>query len=138
MLYIGVTGSRELRDRDLVLSALREHSMNRQAFLVVGDQHSVDPLTGETYGADWIAHDLWTLPSNPNWRNAKVFAADWNRYSKRAGMIRNTEMVRWVLDTASPKIWLAFYQRGAENKGTAHCANYARKHGIEVREHWAA
>ena len=141
MLYLGVTGSREVRDRGLVQREMAGASKGQETFLVVGDQVSKDPQTGEFYGLDCIATDLWDDPDNPNRANIRGFTADWQRYGKRAGMIRNTDMVKWVLnrlatETEASARWLAFYQTGAQNRGTAHCANTARRTGIPVTEIW--
>jgi hypothetical protein len=141
VLYLGVTGSREVRDRDLVQRELDGASKGQETFLVVGDQVSKDRATGEFYGLDHIAADLWDSPSNPNRSNIRVCTANWERYGKRAGMVRNSEMVKWVLiakgyNPGSTVRWLAFYQTGAQNKGTAHCANTARRAGIPVTEIW--
>lgn len=141
MHYLGVTGSREVRDRTRVLRELSAASANRETFLVVGDQSSKDLVTGEMYGLDWIAWDLWTGPDNPHRDQGRRFVADWQRYHRRAGMIRNTEMVKWVsylleIDSTATAQWLAFFQTGAANKGTTMCANLARRQGIEVTEIW--
>lgn len=141
MHYLGVTGSREVRDRTLVLRELSAASAQQETFLVVGDQSSKDQVTGEMYGLDWIAWDLWTGPDNPHRLRIRQVPADWQRYHKRAGMVRNTEMVTWVLhrlvlDPSATAQWLAFFQTGAENKGTTSCANLARRRGIPVTEIW--
>jgi len=141
MHYLGVTGSREVRDRTLVLRELSAASTKQETFLVVGDQSSKDLVTGEMYGLDWIAWDLWTGPDNPNRDRSRRFIADWQRYRKRAGMVRNSEMIKWVLylletDPSSTAQWLAFFQTGAQNKGTTACANLARRRGIAVTEIW--
>lgn len=141
MHYLGVTGSREVRDRTRVLLEMSAASAHQETFLVVGDQSSKDLETDEMYGLDWIAWGLWTGPDNPHRDHGRRFIADWQRYHRRAGMIRNTEMVGWVssqvtTDPSATAQWLAFFQTGAQNKGTTMCANLARRQGIEVTEIW--
>jgi hypothetical protein len=58
----------------------------------------------------------------------EAHAADWEAHGKRAGFIRNAEMVALGADLV-----LAFYKQGAGNKGTGHCAKLAEKAGIPVR-----
>ena len=54
--------------------------------------------------------------------------ADWKAHGKRAGFIRNAEMISLGADLV-----LAFYKPGAGNRGTDHCARLAEKAGIPVR-----
>jgi len=141
MLYLGVTGSRETRDRDRVFHELTAITREQDTYLIVGDQKSHDPVTGEFYGLDHLAYSLWTGPDNPQREYVKQFTADWQRYGKRAGAMRNNEMVKWALiakgyNPGSTLQWLAFFQHGAANHGTAHCANLARRKHIEVTEIW--
>lgn len=53
-----------------------------------------------------------------------VFAADWDRYGKRAGPLRNREMIR----DGAPDLVLAF----PGGRGTADCIAAAREYGISV------
>lgn len=79
---------------------------------------------GETFwGADWLAD-----------RHAEArgwfvirYPADWNRYGKAAGMIRNTTMVR----AANAHVWAGFLLPGST--GTVHCLEQAVAHGVLTR-----
>jgi hypothetical protein len=55
----------------------------------------------------------------------KVMPADWDRHGKRAGFIRNVEML-----DEGPAVVLAFWARGS--KGTAHTIREAYRRGILV------
>lgn len=53
------------------------------------------------------------------------YPADWERYGKRAGPIRNRKML-----DQGPDLVVAF----GGDKGTADCVREARRRGIAVRE----
>jgi len=57
--------------------------------------------------------------------NETAYPADWKRYGKRAGIVRNLEM----LDLA-PALVLAFWD--GQSPGTRHTIEEARRRGIEV------
>lgn len=61
-------------------------------------------------------------------RPTRSYTAKWNYYGKKAGMIRNGEMLR---DWPSACV-LAFPSEGAENKGTADCMRQAWALGMVV------
>lgn len=79
-------------------------------------------ISGKARGADTLAID-WAVV---NWQDYKEFPADWEKYGKSAGYIRNQQM----LDEGKPDIVVAF-PGGA---GTRMMVNIARKAGVEVLE----
>jgi YspA, cpYpsA-related SLOG family len=111
-----VTGSREWDDAEALLFELAGMTLLHPGAVVV---HGACPS-----GADKLAGAAagqLGLPQEPH-------PADWTGYGKSAGFIRNAEMVALGAD-----LCLAFYKRGAGNKGTNHCASLAEKAGIPVR-----
>lgn len=77
-------------------------------------------VSGTARGAD--AHgEIWaTLNRLP----IRRFPADWGRYGKRAGPLRNEEMARYA--DALVVVWLN------KSRGTAHMIEFARKQGLRV------
>jgi hypothetical protein len=57
------------------------------------------------------------------------FPADWARFGRAAGPIRNQRM----LDEGKPTLVLAFHNNIVESKGTKDMVKRARKAGIRVR-----
>ena len=68
-------------------------------------------IEGEARGADSIARDLALL------LNMKIesYPADWSKYGRSAGPIRNTQMLK----EGKPDFVLAFHNNIASSKGTA-------------------
>lgn len=58
------------------------------------------------------------------------YPADWDRYGKRAGYVRNQQM----LDEGKPDLVIAFYSGTERSKGTAMMVDIARKAGVECWE----
>lgn len=56
------------------------------------------------------------------------FPADWNRYGKAAGIIRNQQM----LDEGKPDMVVAFHTALMQSKGTKDMVQRARAAGIET------
>jgi hypothetical protein len=116
-----VTGSRTWDDLKTIAEALSE------AWWVANPNEPFIIVHGDCYrGADVIAgryarYMRWTVEPHP---------ADWERYGKRAGFIRNIEMVKAGADAC-----LAFIRD--DSRGASHCADAAERHGIPTRRYRA-
>lgn len=122
-----VTGSRDWDDVLKVLGVLTQVSLRFPGATLV---HGACPD-----GADELARTIWTtwrFPEEPH-------PADWQRHHKRAGFIRNAEMVRLGAD-----LCVAFFMPCSkpnckdpephDSHGATHCAKMARAAGIEMIE----
>lgn len=109
-MIVLVCGGRKYRhDRmiDFVMTKLMEMGMT---ILVHGDATGADRLAKE-----WAeAHGLEHLP----------FPADWNRYKKRAGSRRNTQMIK----EAKPDLVVAF----PGGTGTHNMITQSKRHDLAV------
>lgn len=117
-----VTGSRETTDEQ---DAFVARTLARVCSDALGTGRRVVVIEGRCHkgGVDRAAQ-RWaeTTPGVEN----EGYPADWNRYGKRAGMIRNGEMVATGAD-----ICIAF--PGDESVGTWDCLKQAAKAGIPGR-----
>jgi hypothetical protein len=126
-MRILVTGSRRWTDEDRIRELLA--AIDRQEVPKVLDALDVSKTPAHTLvhggarGADTIAGEIakdlgWTVEVHP---------ADWAKFKKSAGAIRNQEMVSLGAD-----LCLAFIMVRGESVGTKHCAKLARMAGIPV------
>ena len=79
-------------------------------------------IEGECKGADLMAKNIAKK------LNIKVlsFKAEWNKYGKRAGPIRNMKMI----NEGNPDIVIAFHNNISKSKGTKDCLIKAKRKGI--------
>lgn len=81
-------------------------------------------VEGEAPGADSIARDSAEML----WVEVSKFTADWARYGKSAGPIRNKQM----LQEGKPQLVIAFHKDIENSRGTKHMVNISRDAGIPV------
>ncbi len=121
-MRIQITGSREFTDYDIVSDAIYDAASGAI------DLDSVTIVSGNCpTGGDRLAEQV----AENNRLMLELHPADWEKYGKRAGFIRNAEMI-----DLQPDVVLAFKKRGAGNKGTQMTIDLARRKGIEVYEYW--
>ena len=121
-MRIQITGSREFTSYDIVEYAIFDAASGAI------DLDSVTIVSGNCpTGGDHLAEQV----AKNNRLMLELHPADWEKYGKRAGFIRNAEMI-----DLQPDVVLAFKKRGAGNKGTQMTIDLARRKGIEVREYW--
>lgn len=81
-------------------------------------------ITGGARGVDTQADLCASILSY----KTHVVHAEWDKYGKKAGPIRNIRM----LEQYKPHLVLAFHNDLENSKGTKHCVNQARAREIEV------
>jgi hypothetical protein len=109
-----VCGGRDYNDRERIYRVLDN------AAKALGD---IIIIHGGANGADKISGD-WASERN---FDVEVYPADWDKYKKAAGFIRNSQM----LNEGKPDIVLAF----PGGKGTAMMISIAEKAGVKVRKY---
>lgn len=112
-----VTGSRNWPDPQEVSRALDEAWVYSGGFMVVVHGHC--PTGADAQAESWAA---W-MRSRGHLVKSERYPADWKRFGKRAGVIRNAEMVKLGADRC-----LAFIYNGS--KGASHTRDLAKKTGI--------
>lgn len=108
-----VCGGRDYRDRN-------------ELFRFMDDLHETSPITliieGGAWGADRLAR-FWAINRNIP---VQTFNAEWDRYGRDAGPIRNWQM----LEEGKPDLVVAFPGGG----GTGHMIRISRRKGFNVVE----
>ena len=120
-MRILVTGSRGWEDVDAIRTVLDE--ITKQA-VAAGDE-AVTVVHGCAKGADMIA-DEWAREKGRLWPIwAERHPADWKKYGRRAGFVRNQKMVNLGAD-----VCVAFIKDGS--RGATQCADLAEDHSIRT------
>lgn len=119
MMRILITGSRTWKDEGAIRDAIFEQTKETPI-------EEVTIIHGAAAGADaqaeyWAVYFGYTNEAHP---------ADWEKYGKRAGFIRNDAMVKLGAD-----VCLAFIHN--ESRGASMCADLAEKAGIKTIRHIA-
>lgn len=112
-MRILITGSRDWEDVGTLLQTLIEYDHLPDVTLVSG----ACPTGADAHCERFAEGFQWTVERHP---------ADWDKYGKRAGFIRNDEMVKLGAD-----VCLAFIKN--ESKGASMTARIAEAAGIETR-----
>lgn len=115
-LVVLVCGSRDWNDEDTIAECIRGLAWERHCRILHGAARGADRIASaaaEFYGCE-----------------VQAFPADWDRYGKRAGILRNLQMF-----DERPDLVIAF-QRNA-SRGTQHTISEAKKRGIPVEVHVA-
>lgn len=112
-----ITGSRSWDREDLILDELTKF-----ADWATRRGQSVSLLSGTAAGADRMCERVGKRLGF----NIERFPADWNAHGKRAGFVRNQEMVN-----TGPDFCLAFIKSGS--RGASMTARIAQESGIVTR-----
>lgn len=116
-----ICGGRNYRDYDEADILVREALATIP--LIAPEKHEVVFITGCATGADEIPIRMYEGEED-EWGGLLKFPADWDRYGKKAGILRNQQMI----DEGKPDLVIAF----PGGKGTADMIKRAYRHGIEV------
>jgi YspA, cpYpsA-related SLOG family len=117
-----VCGDRNWWDRATMLKHLMAIAKEQSQYKGI-----VVLIEGEARGADQMSADIVSTELRDfGWRIEK-FPANWTKYGKAAGPMRNEDMLN-----AEPDLVLAFHNDIKNSKGTAHMVKIARAKGIPV------
>ncbi len=118
-LYLLVVGSRSITDYVFVkekLNAIRAEKFPDYTIIVV---------SGGAIGVDSMA-EKWAKDLG---FDTVIMKAEWNKYGKSAGHIRNGEMHRFI-STKPYRYVVAFWD--GKSKGTAHSFDLAKKYNNDI------
>lgn len=112
-----VCGSRHFNDQELLNKTLFEITKLDEVY-----NHGT-VIHGNAKGADTLGA-LWGY--RMGWK-VEAYPADWDKYGKGAGHIRNKQM----LDEGKPDLVVAFMAK--DSRGTKNMVDQATKAGVEVK-----
>lgn len=112
-----VTGSRDWTRQDIIFNALQEHLGDHVLGIV---RHGGCPTGADKMADNWVALQPGIA--------VDLVPANWHGLGRRAGPIRNKQMVNLGAD-----ICLAFPL--GESRGTRGCMRLAKEAGIEVLDY---
>jgi hypothetical protein len=83
-------------------------------------------ISGMANGADKLGAQL----AKEFELNLKEFVANWDRYGRRAGYMRNVDMAKFASESNAHGVLIAFWD--GQSKGTKHMIDTAKKTGLDV------
>ena len=119
-LRILVCGGRRFDDYDLLEKTIND-------VIAEAGRTDIEIVSGHCVGADKLG-ELYAEKHNAQ---VKIFPAEWKKYGKRAGPMRNKQMVDYISGFKN-KIVIAFVS--ANTKGTRNTITLAKKANIRVIE----
>ena len=120
MTRIIIAGSRKFNDYEKMLNALDELGVH-----LINTIDPVEIISGHALGADTLGEKFAKAYGYP----LKLFPADWGKYGRAAGPIRNEQMAKYAAE-ADRGILIAFPI--GESKGTRNMIKLAQQYGLEV------
>lgn len=120
MTRVIIAGSRQFNDYKLMLNTLDELGVH-----LINTIDPVEIISGHAPGADTLGEKFAKAYGYP----LKIFLADWSKYGKAAGPIRNEEMVKYASE-ADRGILIAFPV--SESRGTRNIIKLAKRYKLEV------
>lgn len=121
-LRIIIAGSRDFNDYKLLKDSMRDILKN----ISFEGINKIKIISGTARGTDQLGERF----AKQFKLEVVKFPADWDRFGKRAGYIRNEEMAKYSIKDDNYGILVAFWD--GESRGTKHMINLAKKHSVEV------
>lgn len=135
-----ITGSRTWKDYERLCRALDK--IDDEFARLLPERYIKEGLTlmsGHAYGADAMA-EAWYVTKYP-FEQPELWRADWKKYNKRAGIVRNTAMVDAGPDACAAFIMDCDLRKCARlpvhgTHGAVHCSDYAESQGIPTTRYY--
>lgn len=117
MFHCLVVGSRSFNDYELMRKTLDK---------LLSNHRDIEIVSGGALGADTLAERY----AKEKGYELRVFKADWNKYGKIAGIIRNDEMQKYI-SQFEHRGCVAFWD--GQSRGTQSNFTMAEKYGNPLR-----
>ena len=121
-LRIIIAGSRDFNDYKLLKTSIRDILKDTS----LDGISKIKIISGTARGADQLGERF----AKQFKLEVIKFPADWDRFGKRAGSIRNEKSAKYSVEDNNYGMLVAFWD--GESRGTKHMINLAKKHGLEV------
>jgi len=124
MVKIIIAGSREFDNYDFLKSNM---DVLFNLFGIDKEKEQIEIICGMCRGADMLGERF----AKENNYAIKYFPADWDKYGKAAGVIRNEEMAKYAAeyeDEDDEGILVAFWD--GKSRGTKNMIDNAEKYGL--------
>ena len=120
MTRIIIAGSRQFNDYEKMLKTLDELGIH-----LINTIDPIEIISGHAPGADTLGERFAKAYDYP----LKIFPADWKKYGRAAGPIRNEQMAKYASE-ADRGILIAFPI--GESKGTRNMIKLAKQYGLDT------
>ena len=114
-----IAGSRDFNNYEYMKQMLDQQIYELAEELNLLDE-VVEIVSGRARGADKLGEKY----SKDRDYGLKIFPADWKRYGKRAGYLRNEQMAQYA------DVCICFWD--GESRGTKHMIDLANRYGLKV------
>lgn len=121
MFKVLICGGRDFTAFDQANNIVRDHLATMS--FDPPEKNEIIFITGMAKGADQIPFHLGDLNE---WGGIEKYPANWDKYGRKAGPIRNQQM----LDEGKPDLVIAFPTE--RSRGTYHMIRIAKEAGVEV------
>ena len=122
-LRIITAGSRDFNNYDLLKTTVENIIIYE---IEPGGISNIKIISGTARGADRLGEQF----AKQFHYDVVRFPANWDRFGKSAGYIRNEEMAKYAVEDGNRGVLVAFWD--GESRGTKHMIDLANKHGLEV------
>lgn len=122
-LRVIIAGSRDFND---FAKLKRECSELISAKTKIVEVEAIQIICGGARGADRLGEEFAKTYSY----KAKRFLANWDKYGKSAGYIRNTEMAKYASEGGNVGMLIAFWD--GNSRGTKHMIDLAKRYGLDA------
>lgn len=111
-----IAGGRDFKDYELL-----KRQVDKIIELLIADNFTIEIVSGTANGADKLGERY----AKERGYKIAYFPANWDKFGKRAGYIRNEEMAIYA------QALIAFWD--SKSKGTKHMIDLAEKHNLPTR-----
>ena len=128
-MKILVCGSRDFEDYPLLKKVINDLMFGRDGYLKLDTIEGLTIISGGAKGADLLVEKYIKegdfFPSDKSRIFNEIHLPDWDKYGKRAGMIRNQKMI-----DEKPNLVIAFWD--GVSRGTENTISLAKKNKIQT------